>query len=150
MLTLDSSDVNTNFVDSNSADHSGDLRPHFSERKLERYVTSCLVERELGRRPRRKTGRRFERAFYAVDLFFVLSAFVLVHSYGAKIGRSLNFTQYIRLRLIRLYPLYLIGAVLDMCIISMYIASRMIKNFGIRDYLLSSNCASLFLHSTGY
>jgi len=136
-------------------------------------MTSCLVEQELGHRLRRKTGRRFgaldamrgiaaisvmffhyligtsyhvfERAFYAVDLFFVLSAFVLMHSYGAKIGRSLNFTQYIRLRLIRLYPLYLIGTVLGMCIIPMYIASRMANNFGIRDYILSSVCAFLFL-----
>ena len=49
-------------------------------------------------------------AALAVDLFFVLSGFVLAHAYEARLpsGPSL----FIKARLIRLYPLYLIGTLL--------------------------------------
>jgi peptidoglycan/LPS O-acetylase OafA/YrhL len=53
------------------------------------------------------------RAWIAVDLFFILSGFVLMHSYSQKItdGR-LNFLAFFKIRLIRLMPLYLVGLVL--------------------------------------
>jgi len=47
--------------------------------------------------------------YLAVDLFFVLSGFVLAHAYG---DGTLSFAQFITARLIRLYPLYLAGMVL--------------------------------------
>lgn len=49
-------------------------------------------------------------AYRAVDLFFVLSGFVLAHSYGARFGRDMSARRFMALRLIRLYPLFLIGA----------------------------------------
>ena len=48
----------------------------------------------------------------AVDLFFALSGFVLAHSYGAKLSRDLTWRAFMRTRLIRLYPLYILGAAL--------------------------------------
>lgn len=45
----------------------------------------------------------------SVDFFFVLSGFVLAHAYGARLETSLSPLGFMKLRLIRLYPLYLLG-----------------------------------------
>jgi len=49
-------------------------------------------------------------AALAVDLFFVLSGFVLAHAYEARLSSGPSL--FIKARLIRLYPLYLIGTLL--------------------------------------
>jgi peptidoglycan/LPS O-acetylase OafA/YrhL len=60
----------------------------------------------------------FPGRYLAVDFFFVLSGFVLAHAYGARLGqqgmaqtgqRSLNPLGFLKIRLIRLYPLYLLA-----------------------------------------
>jgi peptidoglycan/LPS O-acetylase OafA/YrhL len=51
----------------------------------------------------------FPNAFLAVDLFFVLSGFVLAHGYGEKLDRGGGRKHFVLARLIRLYPLYLLG-----------------------------------------
>jgi peptidoglycan/LPS O-acetylase OafA/YrhL len=45
--------------------------------------------------------------YLAVDFFFVLSGFVLAHVYGERLARGMSFGSFMRMRLIRLYPLYL-------------------------------------------
>ena len=45
----------------------------------------------------------------AVDLFFILSGFVILNSYGSRIGVSISTREYIFKRAIRLYPMFLIG-----------------------------------------
>lgn len=45
----------------------------------------------------------------AVDLFFILSGFVIINSYGGRIGVSVSTREYIFKRAIRLYPMFLIG-----------------------------------------
>ncbi len=45
----------------------------------------------------------------SVDFFFVLSGFVLAHAYGARLGGTMSPLAFMKLRLIRLYPLYLLG-----------------------------------------
>ena len=45
--------------------------------------------------------------YLMVDFFFVLSGFVICHSYGRKIRDGLEFLRFILLRLGRLYPLHL-------------------------------------------
>jgi len=47
------------------------------------------------------------RAYLAVDLFFVLSGFVLAHAYGHRLGSPAQLRQYCLARVIRLYPFYL-------------------------------------------
>lgn len=42
-----------------------------------------------------------------VDFFFVLSGFVMMHSYGNRLGTMPEFQRFVRLRLGRLYPLHL-------------------------------------------
>jgi len=51
------------------------------------------------------------RGYLAVDLFFVLSGFVLAHAYGEQLARGGGMRQFLVQRLIRLYPLYLIALV---------------------------------------
>jgi peptidoglycan/LPS O-acetylase OafA/YrhL len=48
----------------------------------------------------------FPRGYLAVDLFFVLSGFVISHAYSQRLGTRKQFYQYGLARLIRLYPLY--------------------------------------------
>lgn len=48
-------------------------------------------------------------AWVAVDLFFILSGFVLHHSYANKINRGMSLRDFLFIRLIRLGPLYFIG-----------------------------------------
>ncbi len=54
----------------------------------------------------------FQNTALAVDLFFMLSGFVLVHAYGEAIRIDGSFARYIKARLVRLYPLVILGTAL--------------------------------------
>ncbi len=54
----------------------------------------------------------FARGYLAVDFFFVLSGFVIALAYEDRLRSGLGFWRYVKLRLIRLYPLILLGALL--------------------------------------
>src|ERR1700676_365401 len=45
----------------------------------------------------------------AVDLFFILSGFVVEHAYGEHLRHEMTFSRFMLVRMIRLYPLYVIG-----------------------------------------
>ena len=52
----------------------------------------------------------FPGRYLAVDFFFVLSGFVLAHAYGQRLEQgALSAWSFMRIRLIRFYPLYLLG-----------------------------------------
>ena len=56
-----------------------------------------------------------QRGYLAVDAFFILSGFVIAHAYEAKlVARAMGFAQFARIRLIRLYPMYLVGLVVGL------------------------------------
>src|SRR5690554_2832582 len=46
-------------------------------------------------------------SYLFVDLFFVLSGFVMAYAYGEKIRGGMGFGEYVALRLGRLYPIHL-------------------------------------------
>lgn len=48
-------------------------------------------------------------AYLAVDFFFVLSGFVVAHAYDGKLERGLPVAQFLKLRMVRIYPLHLAG-----------------------------------------
>jgi len=54
-------------------------------------------------------GIAFQHSYLAVDFFFLLSGFVVCHAYEQKLQTGLALFQFMKLRLIRLYPLYAIG-----------------------------------------
>ena len=50
--------------------------------------------------------------FIAVDLFFVLSGFVIAASYDRRLASGLGVGAFLRVRVIRLYPLYALGTMI--------------------------------------
>lgn len=50
--------------------------------------------------------------YLAVDFFFVLSGFVLSHVYGRRLAAGMSASAFMLARLVRLYPLYLLGLAL--------------------------------------
>ncbi|ESZ43904.1 MULTISPECIES: acyltransferase [unclassified Mesorhizobium] len=57
-------------------------------------------------------GKVLPSSYLAVDLFFLLSGFVIAHAYDRKIENGMGFGTFLAIRLIRLYPLYLAGTLL--------------------------------------
>jgi len=45
----------------------------------------------------------------AVDIFFMLSGFVIAHSYGSRLRNDMSFLEYLGKRFIRLYPMFIMG-----------------------------------------
>jgi peptidoglycan/LPS O-acetylase OafA/YrhL len=58
----------------------------------------------------------FSHAYLAVDLFLVLSGFVLARAYDDRLAGGLGLPRFLAIRLFRLYPTYLIGVALG-CIV---------------------------------
>lgn len=53
-------------------------------------------------------------AYLAVDLFFILSGFIIAHAYQARLLSGLSFARFVVIRLVRLYPLYIAGTVVGL------------------------------------
>ncbi len=79
----------------------------------------------------------------AVDLFFVLSGFVIQHAYSARLEQGLGLAAFMRLRVIRLYPLYVLGTAIGAAIF----AAQMLFGLGgdVRAALASLVLGVLFL-----
>lgn len=54
----------------------------------------------------------FFTSYLAVDFFFVLSGFVISHAYEARLRNGWRYAEFMKVRLIRLYPLFAMGSVL--------------------------------------
>jgi peptidoglycan/LPS O-acetylase OafA/YrhL len=52
---------------------------------------------------------QWQGSYAAVDLFFMISGFVLAHAYDPRFAAGYGLRQFVVDRLIRLYPLYLLG-----------------------------------------
>ena len=57
------------------------------------------------------------QSYLAVDLFFVLSGFVLAHAYSARLRAGMGFVDFAVVRLIRLYPMYLIASLITLALV---------------------------------
>jgi peptidoglycan/LPS O-acetylase OafA/YrhL len=53
-----------------------------------------------------------EHAYLAVDFFFLLSGFVISRAYDARLDRGMSWTDFLLVRLIRLYPMIVLGIIL--------------------------------------
>lgn len=59
-------------------------------------------------------GLRFPESYLAVDLFFVLSGFVIARAYHSRLAAGMSGAGFLRVRLIRFYPLYALGTLLGL------------------------------------
>ena len=55
---------------------------------------------------------RTPESFLAVDLFYLVSGFVVAHAYGARLKAGGFFWDFVKTRIIRLHPLYVFGLAL--------------------------------------
>lgn len=51
----------------------------------------------------------FPSSYLAVELFFLFSGFVIAHAYDKRFEAGMGFWEFFKARIIRLYPLYLLG-----------------------------------------
>nr|WP_321983137.1 acyltransferase [uncultured Lichenicoccus sp.] len=61
----------------------------------------------------------FPGGYLAVDFFFILSGFVIALAYEGPLQRQLSWTSFVVKRLIRLYPLALLGAMAGLAVLLM-------------------------------
>lgn len=54
------------------------------------------------------------RGYLAVDLFFVLSGYVIAQAYGARLQSGMSLRSFMTIRLVRLYPLFILGQFLGL------------------------------------
>lgn len=82
--------------------------------------------------------------YLAVDFFFVLSGFVLAHVYADRLRNGWSFAQFMRVRVVRLYPLYLAGAALG-GILALIYALRGWGEYSVTQVVTSSLVALTML-----
>jgi peptidoglycan/LPS O-acetylase OafA/YrhL len=61
-------------------------------------------------------------SYLAVDLFFVLSGFILARVYQDRFDAGMTARQFLVIRLIRLYPLYLLGTIITVVLLAIRLA----------------------------
>jgi len=61
-----------------------------------------------------RSRQLFDGAPLAVDFFFCLSGFVIAHAYHSRLLAGMSLREFARRRLVRLYPMYVIGQVLGL------------------------------------
>jgi peptidoglycan/LPS O-acetylase OafA/YrhL len=83
--------------------------------------------------------------YLAVDLFFMMSGVVLSHAYEARFRAGMGTLGFMRARLIRLYPLYLAGALLGIVVALASLRGRNIQNWDPSSLAQAAALALFFL-----
>lgn len=83
--------------------------------------------------------------YLAVDLFFMMSGVVLSHAYEARFQAGMGTFDFMRTRLIRLYPLYLLGTLLGIVVTLASLHGRNTQNWDPSSLLQAALLAFLFL-----
>jgi len=84
--------------------------------------------------------------YLAVDFFFILSGFVIAYAYDERIKAGLRLGSFLRVRLIRLYPMLFFGALLGG--LSM-VSHQLMTNFDHLDLTANLTLAGLLLLPAG-
>jgi peptidoglycan/LPS O-acetylase OafA/YrhL len=83
--------------------------------------------------------------YLAVDLFFMMSGVVLSHAYEARFRAGMGTFDFMRARLVRLYPLYWLGALFGIAVTLASMLGRNIQNWDVSSFLQAALLALLFL-----
>lgn len=82
--------------------------------------------------------------YLAVDFFFALSGFVIAHAYDARLSGGMTARDFIGRRLLRLYPLFVLGLTLGLIVALLQISMGVgLDSLGVT--LLQFVCGLLFL-----
>ncbi len=79
---------------------------------------------------------KLQYASIAVDFFFVLSGFVISYSYDERLKHNLSFKEFLVIRLVRLYPLYIAGTII---MILVPVLSYLSKGYVIKENIAYIN-----------
>jgi len=92
------------------------------------------------------------KCYLMVDLFFIMSGFIMLHVYGESFSKSLNgknFGAFIKARFARLYPLHLFT--LLVAILLFYVSTTPVDSVSVRvNDLMAIPTNLLMLHSCGF
>jgi peptidoglycan/LPS O-acetylase OafA/YrhL len=81
-------------------------------------------------------GNPFYNSFLAVDIFFLLSGFVIAHAYDKKlISNIIDSREFITIRLIRFYPAYILSILL--CLVALLIKQTEYGYSTVGNFLLT-------------
>ncbi len=58
-----------------------------------------------------------QQSFLAVDLFFILSGYVLSKAYSRRLQSGMLLASFVYLRVVRVYPLYLLGVAISVAVL---------------------------------
>jgi len=83
--------------------------------------------------------------YLAVDLFFMMSGVVLSHAYEARFRSGMGVLGFMRVRFIRLYPLYLVGTLLGIAVTVASMFGRNSQNWDRSAFLQAAVLALFFL-----
>lgn len=65
-------------------------------------------------------GIRSPNVGLAVDFFFLLSGFVIAHAYSDRLASGMGVARFMATRVIRLYPLYLLGLIIGAAVVGLF------------------------------
>ena len=87
-------------------------------------------------------------SYLAVDLFFILSGFVISHAYGEKLSQGrMSARRFLLVRWIRLYPLYALAAIVSFGVAAVRLPSGGATGNSLWDLFLALLLTLLFLPS---
>jgi peptidoglycan/LPS O-acetylase OafA/YrhL len=87
----------------------------------------------------------FKHGSIAVDFFFILSGFVVTHSYWGRLDGGMSPFDYFLRRLVRLYPMFIAGLLFGLVVFA-YLPARYAP-YSSKDILASLGYNALFLPS---
>lgn len=83
----------------------------------------------------------------AVDFFFALSGFVIARVYDSRLLTGLSVKEFIGIRVVRLYPLYILGLLLGCMRFLMLVFSSTLEEMDLKDIFISVFWGIIFLPS---
>jgi peptidoglycan/LPS O-acetylase OafA/YrhL len=83
--------------------------------------------------------------YLAVDLFFMMSGVVLTHAYDARFRAGMGTLDFMRARLIRLYPLYFLGTLFGIAVTLASLFGHNIRNWDSSSLIQAALLALFFL-----
>jgi len=99
-----------------------------------------------GHMPKIWVAGEFSHFYLAVDLFFMLSGFVIAFAYEKRLQRGLSAKEFLLIRCIRLYPLYIFGTLIGIASgIGAYLMGK--GNLSFHDLVISIPTALFMLPS---